>query len=182
LLWTPASHFPHDKAIQEYHRALDLDPSLDEARNQLALVNSHVGLLDEALQELEKAIAVNPSNSLDDGFPCFPLFERDANLNNVRQDPRFGELLARLRGQFEWESRRDSVLQPRVGVFQPTLGTGRNQRSNPDGVASATVRQHSKPTQPFSGLRIRFLFLPGLAEKTPTLGWRTKSLRDSYRD
>jgi tetratricopeptide (TPR) repeat protein len=64
LLWTPANHFPHDKAIQEYHRALDLDPSLDEARNQLALVYSHVGLLDEALQELEKAIAVNPSNSL----------------------------------------------------------------------------------------------------------------------
>src|SRR6185369_7218079 len=64
LLWTPANHFPHDRAIQEYHRALDLDPSLDEARNQLALVYSHVGLLDEALQELEKAIAVNPSNSL----------------------------------------------------------------------------------------------------------------------
>ena len=234
LLWTPANHFPHDKAIQEYHRALDLDPSLDEARNQLALVYSHVGLLDEALQELEKAIAVNPSNSLarfrvgeiyffqgkheqaltalrnvptdvnpalighqivfalfnlgrkeeasatldqflkdypednrglftslqavlaasagqnrlsgdkiklaiergkgfghfhhtayhiacayalmknsdqaikwleqaaNDGFPCFPLFERDANLDNVRQDPRFGELLVKLRRQFEY--------------------------------------------------------------------------------
>ena len=234
LLWTPANHFPHDKAIQEYHHALDLDPSLDEARNQLALVYSHVGLLDEALQELEKAIAVNPSNSLarfrvgeiylfqgkqeqaltalrnvppdvnpalighqivfalfnlgrkeeaattldqflkdypednrglftslqavlaasagqnrlsedkiklaiergkgfghfhhtayhiacayalmknshqsikwleqaaNDGFPCFPLFERDANLNNVRQDPRFGELLTKLRRQFEY--------------------------------------------------------------------------------
>jgi serine/threonine protein kinase/Tfp pilus assembly protein PilF len=237
LLWTPANHFPHDKAIQEYHHALDLDPSLDEARNQLALVYSHVGLLDEALQELEKAIAVNPSNSLarfrvgeiylfqgkheqaltalrnvppdvnpalighqivfalfnlgrkeeaattldqflkdypednrglftslqavlaasagqnrlsedkiklaiergkgfghfhhtayhiacayalmknsdqsikwleqaaNDGFPCFPLFERDANLNNVRQDPRFGELLTKLRGQFEYYKR-----------------------------------------------------------------------------
>ena len=64
LLWTPANHFPHDKAIQEYRRALALNPSLDEARNQLALVLSHVGLLDEALAELDKALAANPSNNL----------------------------------------------------------------------------------------------------------------------
>ncbi len=64
LLWTPANHFPHDKAIQEYRRALALNPSLDEARNQLAVVLGHVGLLDEALQELEKALATNPSNNL----------------------------------------------------------------------------------------------------------------------
>jgi serine/threonine-protein kinase len=64
LLWTPANHFPHDKAIQEYRRALALNPSLDEARNQLAVVLGHVGLLDEALQELEKALAANPSNNL----------------------------------------------------------------------------------------------------------------------
>ncbi|MGI8897583.1 MAG: protein kinase domain-containing protein [Pyrinomonadaceae bacterium] len=64
LLWTPSNHFPHDKAIQEYRRALGLNPSFDEARNQLALVYGHVGLLDEALQELEKAVAINPSNTL----------------------------------------------------------------------------------------------------------------------
>jgi TolB-like protein/Flp pilus assembly protein TadD len=64
LLWTPANHFPHDKAIQEYRRALALNPSLDEARNQLALVLSHVGLLDEALAELDQALAANPSNNL----------------------------------------------------------------------------------------------------------------------
>ncbi len=64
LLWTPANHFPHDKAIQEYRRALALNPSLDEARNQLALVLSHVGLLDEALSELNQALAANPSNNL----------------------------------------------------------------------------------------------------------------------
>ncbi len=234
LLWTPTNHFPHDKAIQEYRRALDLNPSLDEARNQLALVYSHVGLLDEALQELEKAIATNPSNALarfrvgevflfqgkheqaltalrnvppevnpalvghqtvlalfnlgrkeeasatieqflrdypednrglytslqavlsasagqasvaeekiksavergkgfghfhhtayhiacayslmnkpeqaikwleaaaDDGFPCYPLFERDPNLNNLRQDARFVKFLAKQRQQWEY--------------------------------------------------------------------------------
>ena len=64
LLWTPANRFPHDKAIQEYCRALTLNPNLDEAQNQLALVYGHVGLLDEALQQLEKAVAINPSNTL----------------------------------------------------------------------------------------------------------------------
>lgn len=64
LLWTPANHFPHDKAIQEYRRALALNPNLDEALNQLGLVYGHVGLLDEALQELQKAVAINPSNTL----------------------------------------------------------------------------------------------------------------------
>ncbi len=64
LLWTPANHFPHEKAMQEYRRALALNPSLDEARNQLALVLSHIGLLDEARAELDKALAANPSNTL----------------------------------------------------------------------------------------------------------------------
>ncbi len=64
LLWTPANHFPHEKAIREYRRALELNPNLDEARNQLALVYNHVGALDEALEELQRAVATNPSNSL----------------------------------------------------------------------------------------------------------------------
>ena len=66
LLWTPANRFPHEKAIRAYRRALELNPNLDEARNQLALVYNHVGALDEALEELRKAVAINPSNSLAD--------------------------------------------------------------------------------------------------------------------
>jgi tetratricopeptide (TPR) repeat protein len=64
LLWTPANHFPHEKAIREYRRALILDPTLDEARNQLALVFCHIGAFDEALQESREAIATNPNNNL----------------------------------------------------------------------------------------------------------------------
>jgi eukaryotic-like serine/threonine-protein kinase len=64
LLWTPAYHFPHEKAIKEYRRALTLDPSLGEAQNQLALVYNHIGAFDQALQELRKAIAANPTNNL----------------------------------------------------------------------------------------------------------------------
>lgn len=64
LLWTPANYFPHVRAIQEYRRAIALNPNLDEARNQLALVYNHVGLLDESLKELEEAVRINPGNSL----------------------------------------------------------------------------------------------------------------------
>ena len=64
LLWTPTNHFPHDKAIQEYRKALARDPNLDEARNQLALVLNHIGAFEQALQELERAVATNPGNSL----------------------------------------------------------------------------------------------------------------------
>ncbi|HEY2973155.1 MAG TPA: winged helix-turn-helix domain-containing protein [Pyrinomonadaceae bacterium] len=64
ILWTPANHFPHEKAIQEYRRALTLNPSLDEARNQLALVYCHIGAFDEALQESGKAVTINPTNNL----------------------------------------------------------------------------------------------------------------------
>ncbi len=64
LLWTPANHFPHEKVIREYRSALVLDSSLDEARNQLALVYCHIGAFDEALQESQKAIAINPNNNL----------------------------------------------------------------------------------------------------------------------
>lgn len=64
LLWTPANHFPHDRAIKEYRRALELDPNLDEARNQLALVYCHIGAFDEALQESHLALTTDPNNNL----------------------------------------------------------------------------------------------------------------------
>jgi tetratricopeptide (TPR) repeat protein len=64
LLWTPANHFPHEKAIQEYNRALAIDPNLDEARNQLALVYCHIGAFDEALEQSQKAMSTNPGNNL----------------------------------------------------------------------------------------------------------------------
>ncbi len=64
LLWTPANHFPHDRAIKEYRHALELDPNLDEARNQLALVYCHIGAFDEALQESKLALATDPNNNL----------------------------------------------------------------------------------------------------------------------
>ncbi len=38
----------------------------------------------------------------DDGFPCYPLFERDTNLDKLRRDARFVTFLAKQRQQWEY--------------------------------------------------------------------------------
>jgi hypothetical protein len=37
----------------------------------------------------------------DEGFPCYPLFESDANLNNLRKDARFISFMAKQKQQWE---------------------------------------------------------------------------------
>ena len=63
-MWTHDYHFPHERAVQEYRRALSLNPNLDEAHHQLGVVCLHIGLFDKALQETQTAVAINPSNTL----------------------------------------------------------------------------------------------------------------------
>jgi len=64
LLWTPARNFPHDQAINAYRQALALNPNLDEAHHQLALVLLHVGLFDEAWAHIDSALMINQANTL----------------------------------------------------------------------------------------------------------------------
>ncbi|HEX6050483.1 MAG TPA: tetratricopeptide repeat protein, partial [Gemmatimonadaceae bacterium] len=64
LLWTPARRFPHEQSIQAYRRALELDPTMDEAHHQLALVYLHIGLFDHAWAHIDSALALNPGNTL----------------------------------------------------------------------------------------------------------------------
>ncbi|HUS36912.1 MAG TPA: hypothetical protein VM680_16325, partial [Verrucomicrobiae bacterium] len=48
---------------------------------------------DSALEWLRKSVA--------EGFNCYPLFQCDANLANLRTDPRFVELLASEKTRYE---------------------------------------------------------------------------------
>ena len=64
LLWTPASHFAHEQAIQEYKRAIELNPNLDDVHRQLALVSMHIGLFEQAHEEFRKALTLDPSNRI----------------------------------------------------------------------------------------------------------------------
>jgi tetratricopeptide (TPR) repeat protein len=41
-----------------------MDPNLAEARNQLAIVYSHIGLLDEALEQAREGVRLDPTNNL----------------------------------------------------------------------------------------------------------------------
>jgi TolB-like protein/DNA-binding winged helix-turn-helix (wHTH) protein len=53
-----------------------------------------LGKREEAHQYLRKAA--------DDGFPCYPLFEHDTNLDHLRNDPRFLSFLAEQKKQWEY--------------------------------------------------------------------------------
>ena len=64
LVWTHARNFPHELAIRAFRRAIELDPNLDEAHEALAVVYLHVGLFDEARGELQRALTINPDNTL----------------------------------------------------------------------------------------------------------------------
>jgi serine/threonine protein kinase len=64
MLWTPYKRFPHAQAIQSYRRAIELDPNFDEAHHQLGFVYLHIGMLDKGQKEIDKALAINPGNTL----------------------------------------------------------------------------------------------------------------------
>jgi TolB-like protein/DNA-binding winged helix-turn-helix (wHTH) protein/Tfp pilus assembly protein PilF len=64
LLWTPAHHFAYASAIREFRRAIELNPNLDEAHDEMGMVLLHIGLADQALEETQKAVAINPANTL----------------------------------------------------------------------------------------------------------------------
>ncbi len=46
-------------------------------------------------------------DAADDGFPCYPLFEKDANLNSLRKDERFIAFMAKQKQQ--WEKYKSSL-------------------------------------------------------------------------
>ena len=62
VLWTRNNGYPYEQAIAEYKKALDLNPSLEEARYQLGRIYMHVGLLDKAYAEYQLALAINPTH------------------------------------------------------------------------------------------------------------------------
>jgi TolB-like protein/DNA-binding winged helix-turn-helix (wHTH) protein/Flp pilus assembly protein TadD len=63
FLWTPANHFPHERAIQEFRHALALNQNSADGHMQLALIYNHTGLLDKALEESRKAAEIDPSSA-----------------------------------------------------------------------------------------------------------------------
>ena len=63
LLWTPAHHFAHERAVQEFRRAVALKPNSDQGHRRLARVFVHRGLLRGGPPARGIALAINPSNA-----------------------------------------------------------------------------------------------------------------------
>ena len=63
LLWTPAHHFAHERAAQEFRRAIALKPNSDQGHRRLARVFVHLGFFEEALRQAATALTINPSNA-----------------------------------------------------------------------------------------------------------------------
>jgi hypothetical protein len=84
------------EAEQAIQRANEIGKNFGHFHHTAYNIASAYALLNQterAVQWLEIAA--------DDGFPCYPLFENDSQLNNLRQNERFIALMARLRKQLE---------------------------------------------------------------------------------
>lgn len=62
LMWTKNNHFPHQAAIADLEHALALNPNLSEAHHQLANIYNHIGLLDRARDQIQRAVSLDPTN------------------------------------------------------------------------------------------------------------------------
>jgi len=84
------------EAEETIQRAIEIGKDFQHFHHTTYNLASAYALLnkrDEALKWLEF--------TADDGFPCYPLFENDANLNNLRKDERFIGFMAKLKQQWE---------------------------------------------------------------------------------
>ncbi len=64
LRWSPQAGFDHAGAIRDLVAALRGRPSLDEAYVRLSVILYHVGLVDEGLVQVVKALAISPEHVL----------------------------------------------------------------------------------------------------------------------
>jgi tetratricopeptide (TPR) repeat protein len=64
MLWRPSHGFPNKEALAELRKALAGQPNWDEALHQHGVILFHVGHLEGALQDIDKAVAINPSNTV----------------------------------------------------------------------------------------------------------------------
>jgi tetratricopeptide (TPR) repeat protein len=63
LLWSHSQRFAHERAVQEFRRALALNPKSDQAHRKLARVYVHLGYFEDAIQHANSALAINPTDA-----------------------------------------------------------------------------------------------------------------------
>ena len=85
------------EALENIQRAAEIGKGYGHFHHTAYAIASTYALLNDrelAVKWLTSAAA--------DGLPCYPLFERDPNLANLREDPKFVTLMKRLKEQWEY--------------------------------------------------------------------------------
>ena len=60
--WSQSHNFAHEEAFNEFVKAVEKNPELSLAYEQLSLVQLHIGLFDDALKNAQKSIDLDPGN------------------------------------------------------------------------------------------------------------------------
>ncbi len=63
ILWAPAKGFQHRAALRALRQALRLNPGCQQARIWASVVLQHVGLIEEATEEIKAVLATNPDDA-----------------------------------------------------------------------------------------------------------------------
>lgn len=63
MLWRPSHGFPSREALLDLRKALAAKPNFDEAWHMHATILMHVGHLDAAAREIQRALDINPGNT-----------------------------------------------------------------------------------------------------------------------
>jgi TolB-like protein/DNA-binding winged helix-turn-helix (wHTH) protein/Tfp pilus assembly protein PilF len=91
-----AANGDHRRAEERIRSAVKIGQGYQHFHHTAYIIGSAYAMMNQpepALKYLRMAA--------EDGFPCYPLFERDANLNNLRKDPHFVRFMADLKKQWE---------------------------------------------------------------------------------
>ncbi len=64
MMWRPSHGFPSREALAELRLALAAEPNFDEAWHQHGVILFHVGHLDGALADIQRALQINPDNTV----------------------------------------------------------------------------------------------------------------------
>jgi tetratricopeptide (TPR) repeat protein len=83
--WTFQNKFPHEKVIREYKKAISLKAGLDEAYHYLGVVYMHVGMMQEAIDTIKRAVLINPDNKIAslDLITCYFFCAKKTDLEQV---------------------------------------------------------------------------------------------------
>ena len=87
----------HGEAEETIDRAIEIGKSFQHLHHTTYNIASAYALMDNHDKALEWL-----QFTADDGFPCYPYFEKDTNLDDLRHDERFIKMMADMKQQWEY--------------------------------------------------------------------------------